>query len=88
MFKYRFCFGLYSAELDRNRLLICRRRPFCTEIFVPISEIAAVSVTQITPEKIRVMRVFTSGKGVWLPLAPKKLASDIFELLANEEPTL
>ena len=79
--EYRFCFSLYRVSCDKNSLFIFRRWPFKTEILVPTDEIAAVSDTQVIPPKVRVTKIFTSGRTVWLPLSQKELPIELFDIL-------
>ena len=83
--EYVFCFGLYRVRCNENSLKIFRRWPFKTEILIPTDEIAAVSTTQVIPQKVRVTKVFTSGKTVWILLSPKELANEIFLILSKGE---
>ena len=81
MTEYSFCFGLYRVCFDNVSLHVFRRWPFKTEILIPTDEIAAVSVTQIIPQKVRLTKIFTSGKSAWLPFSPKGLPNDLFDIL-------
>lgn len=70
-------------SFDKISLYIFRRWPFKTEIFIPSDEVAAVSVTQVIPQKVRLAKIFTSGKSFWLPFSPKELPHDLFCTLSR-----